>query len=140
LEHAPTPVAQLSPEQFEAELNQALQEEESLKNELRAIERERIKLREEKAQLSAEREELDVLEQRYWRDFNDFQLQLSSYESERDAVQRSIERYTEQLNTLRSTNVLNDVFNIFHHKGIGTINGLRLGRLPSVQVCVLGSV
>lgn len=45
--------------------------------------------------------------------------------------------YTSALNTLeklQKTNVYADAFNIGHDGGLATINGLRFGRLPAVQV------
>eukprot|EP00698_Gefionella_okellyi_P010923 TRINITY_DN2861_c0_g5_i1.p1 TRINITY_DN2861_c0_g5~~TRINITY_DN2861_c0_g5_i1.p1 ORF type:complete len:407 (-),score=84.73 TRINITY_DN2861_c0_g5_i1:49-1092(-) len=133
LEAEPMPPA-MDLAEYTATLEAANAEEEALKQELRSIEKERVDLRQQRAALLAERDELDRKEQSYWRDFNDFQLQLHTYESERDAVQRSIERYTEQLNMLRATNVLNDTFHIWHDGPFGTINGLRLGKHPGVVV------
>lgn len=45
--------------------------------------------------------------------------------------------YTSAVNTLeklQKTNVYADAFNIGHDGGLATINGLRFGRLPAVQV------
>ena len=39
-----------------------------------------------------------------------------------------------QLDKLKKTNVFNAAFHIWHSGHFGTINGFRLGRLPSVPV------
>ena len=40
----------------------------------------------------------------------------------------------DQLNKLKKTNVFNATFHIWHSGHFGTINGFRLGRLPSIPV------
>jgi len=77
---------------------------------------------------------------RYWKDFNDYQLHLSSFGGQRTALYQQVELLTEQLNTLRSTNVFSDTFHIWADpaSAVGTINRLRLGRLPTAVVSVIG--
>lgn len=54
---------------------------------------------------------------------------------EQYAAQGSVAAHTElMLNELKATNILNHVFHIWFDGYFGTINGLRLGRLPSQPV------
>ena len=46
----------------------------------------------------------------------------------------NIEQTVRQLERLRRTNVFNDAFHIWFDGPFGTVNGFRLGRLPSVAV------
>lgn len=39
-----------------------------------------------------------------------------------------------QLEKIKNSNIYNDVFKISHDGPFGTINGLRLGKLPSIPV------
>lgn len=41
------------------------------------------------------------------------------------------------LERLKRTNIHNDAFHIWHDGPFGTINGLRLGRLPGHPVCII---
>lgn len=50
------------------------------------------------------------------------------------SVECQITYATTQLAKLRKTNVFNATFHIWHHGHFGTINKLRLGRLPSAPV------
>jgi len=50
------------------------------------------------------------------------------------SVECQITYTTTQLAKLRKTNVFNATFHIWHHGHFGTINKLRLGRLPSAPV------
>ena len=60
--------------------------------------------------------------------------QLQNYRHERDSLARQIEVASNRLEKLKKINVFNDAFYIWHDGSFGTINNLRLGRLPTVPV------
>jgi len=49
-------------------------------------------------------------------------------------VRQKIREITSHLEIMKRTNVFDDAFHIFYDGHFGTINGLCLGRLPSVKV------
>lgn len=78
--------------------------------------------------------DIDALEERMWHDVNEYQLSLQQHISDRDALLNKIDRASQQLLLLKSTNVLNDTFRIWHDGPFGTISGFRLGRTPEFPV------
>lgn len=99
-------------------------------SELFALEKEKASLDSEITKLEAESVALDAEEQSFWRSRNAFALTLSSFQNERDALNAAYDHDAQQLERLQRTNVYNDTFCISHDGHFGTINGLRLGRLP----------
>jgi len=99
-------------------------------SELVGLEKEKASLDAEIAELEAESVALDAEEQSFWRSRNAFALTLSSFQNERDALNAAYDHDAQQLERLQRTNVYNDTFCISHDGHFGTINGLRLGRLP----------
>jgi len=102
--------------------------------------RELVSLEDEKSSLDAEIAELETVslvldaeEQQFWRSRNAFALKLSEFQNQRDALNAAYDHDTQQLERLQRTNVYNDTFCIGHDGFFGTINGLRLGRLPPPQ-------
>ena len=102
-------------------------------SELLALEKEKAILDGEVAALEAEALALDDEEQTFWRSRNDHAQRLSTFQNERDAINAALEHDAQQLERLQRTNVYNDTFCIGHDGFFGTINGLRLGRLPPPQ-------
>jgi beclin 1 len=102
-------------------------------SELLALEREKAALETELADLEAESLALDDEEQSFWRSRNAFALKLSAFQNDRDALNAAYDHDARQLERLQRTNVYNDTFCIGHDGFFGTINGLRLGRLPAPQ-------
>ncbi|KAL8858031.1 MAG: hypothetical protein Q9178_005492 [Gyalolechia marmorata] len=102
-------------------------------SDLLALEKEKAALDAEIASLEAESLALDAEEQDFWRSRNAFALTLAEFQSERDALTAAYEHDAQQLERLQRTNVYNDCFCISHDGHFGTINGLRLGRLPPPQ-------
>lgn len=100
-------------------------------SELLALEKEKAALHDEVATLEAESLALDEEEQAFWRSRNAFALTLSSFQNDRDALNAAYDHDAQQLERLELTNVYNDTFCIYHDGAFATINGLRLGRLPS---------
>ena len=95
-----------------------------------ALEKDKVVLEEEIADLDVESWKQDSSEEAFWRSRNAFDMKLKSLTDSRDALHASYDRDAEQLERLQRTNVYNDTFCIGHDGNFGTINGLRLGRLP----------
>lgn len=121
-------------EQIDAELRLLAEEEERLKRELAAADAEE---RELKLELEAERQqsqELDSAGEEFWQTVAKYQVELSDHEEEMAATTFAVRYATTELQRLKRTNVLNDVFHISHEGSFGTINRFRIGRLPEVNV------
>ncbi len=65
---------------------------------------------------------------------NDFENQSFQVQQQVASLDCQTEAMKAHLETLRKTNVYNDSFRIVHDGSLGTINGLRLGRLPHQPV------
>ncbi|KAK3719054.1 Vacuolar protein sorting-associated protein atg6 [Vermiconidia calcicola] len=112
------------------DLEDAQRREKQALEELEALEAEKAKMEDEIAALDAEAEDLDEEEERFWRERNAFTAELNAFQQERDSLQTQLAHDTRLLESLQRTNVYNDTFVIGHDGLFGTINGLRLGRLP----------
>ncbi|KAH7888689.1 APG6-domain-containing protein [Phlebopus sp. FC_14] len=128
-------------ESQEMSRDEAEQKIERLKNEecaaveqLRSADRERGQLDEELKALELEEKALEEEEAEFWRSYNDHQLttahQAALLASLRAAYAADYATYEK----LERTNVYNDAFCIGHDGVFGTINGLRLGRVPGIPV------
>ena len=104
--------------------------EEKAYAELLAFEAEKANLEDDLVDLEEESRALDHEEDLFWRSRNSFALTLASFQDTRDALNASYDYDTQHLERLQRTNVYNDTFCIGHDGDFGTINGLRLGRLP----------
>ena len=92
-----------------------------------------------KGELIAAQEELqrlDVEELKYWSELNDLEMDLLNHQEELANVHQQYDYANAQLEKLNKSNALTDTFKIWHEGPFGTINGLRLGRLPSQHVLV----
>ncbi|KAI4206598.1 MAG: hypothetical protein LQ346_000988 [Caloplaca aetnensis] len=127
---SPTP-AQL--QKAQSSLSSARAAEAKAFSSLLSLEKEKADLDAEIATLEAESLALDAEEQDFWRSRNAFALTLSEFQNEKDALDAAYEHDAQQLERLQRTNVYNDCFCISHDGHFGTINGLRLGRLPPPQ-------
>eukprot|EP00795_Rhopilema_esculentum_P013698 gene13698-4608_t len=125
-------------EEDEKELDQELARlrigEEKLLKELEAVENEREKIRIENEKLDKAEQNLKTEEDKYWRDYCLHKKALSEFQDEQMSVSNQLQYAQSQLDKLRKTNVFNSTFHIWHKGHFGTINGFRLGRLPSVPV------
>lgn len=77
---------------------------------------------------------LDEQEEKHWLAYNEYQRTLFEFLDFQCGVETQYDHAREQLDRLKKTNVLNDAFHIWHDGHFGTINGLRLGRLPAQPV------
>ncbi|KZP05517.1 APG6-domain-containing protein [Athelia psychrophila] len=101
---------------------------------LKEAEREREKLDEELRALEAEERALEEEEANFWRAHNTHLLAATAQSSALASLQAAHAADAATLERLERTNVYNDAFCIGHDGVFGTINGLRLGRVPSVPV------
>ena len=118
----------------EAARVKAKEQEEKAFQELLALEAEKAEIDAEIAELEEESRALDVEEAAFWASRNAFSQKLLDFQSARDALEVKYEHDLQQLERLSRTNVYNDTFCIGHDGFFGTINGLRLGRLPNHNV------
>lgn len=116
------------------DLEDAQQREKRALEELEALEAEKAQMEDEIAALDAEAEQLDEEEEKFWRERNAFTAELTAFQEERDSLQTQLAHDTKVLESLQRTNVYNDTFVIGHDGLFGTINGLRLGKLPDHPV------
>ncbi|KAF9105549.1 autophagy protein 6 [Mortierella sp. GBA35] len=121
-------------EALEAEIKQIQLDESTSIKALRDIEEQQRAVREEIALLEQESLELDREEEQYWQECNEFQQALQTFHNERDSVNLKYDYDSRQLEKLHKTNVYNDTFCISHDGNFATINGFRLGRLPTQPV------
>jgi beclin 1 len=101
---------------------------------LEKLEAEKAELDAQLAALDAEARDLDKTESEFWKNRNAFSSSLSEFQNERDALTTKHAHDTQILTQLQRRSVYNDTFNITHDNHFATINGLRLGRLPSPYV------
>ncbi|ORY40001.1 APG6-domain-containing protein [Rhizoclosmatium globosum] len=115
-------------------LEEAQKQEQEAIAEYEQLEREAAKVRADLEAAQQEMKELDELEAQYWQDVNKLQQESREIEMERDSYLLKHATAVRQLERLEKTNVYNDAFRIWHDGPFGTINGFRLGRLPSQPV------
>lgn len=73
---------------------------------------------------------------RFWRSYNDHLLAAEQQSSQLASLRAAYAAGLMTLEKLERTNVYNDAFCIGHDGVFGTINGLRLGRVPGVPVSI----
>lgn len=71
---------------------------------------------------------------RFWRSHNDQLLAVEQQNAQLATLRAAYAADAATLERLEKTNVYNDAFCIGHDGVFGTINGLRLGRVPGVPV------
>eukprot|EP00877_Chromochloris_zofingiensis_P002894 jgi/Chrzof1/12605/Cz07g00210.t1 len=128
------PAQTLIEEDFEQEMSQIAADTDAMRQRTAALEAELAAVARDTAALEAVAADMDAKEERYWHEFNEYQLALTAHVKERDALLNRIDRGNQRLQLLKSTNVLNDAFRIWHDGAFGTISGFRLGRTPEVHV------
>ncbi|KAJ7218104.1 autophagy protein Apg6-domain-containing protein, partial [Mycena pura] len=117
------------------QLKVAEQERVQLEDELRALEEEEKALAEEEAR-QAVRFVFSIVftDYRFWHAHNNHLLSSEHFSSQLATIRAAYAADSATLEKLERTNVYNDAFCIGHDGVFGTINGLRLGRVPGVPV------
>jgi beclin 1 len=118
----------------ESELTEALETEKAAFEELKMLEEEKRGLEAEIAELEEQSRALEVEEEAFWASRNSFDETLHELSADLSSLQQKHLHDQQQLQRLQRTNVYNDTFCIGHDGYFGTINGLRLGRLPNQHV------
>jgi beclin 1 len=118
----------------EAALQKAQKAEAAGIAKLEQYEAEKADLDVQLAALEAESRQLIQEEDDFWESRNAFSSTLAGFQNERDALTTKHARDQQVLTQLQRRSVYNDTFNITHDNHFATINGLRLGRLPSPYV------
>lgn len=121
------------------QLREAEREREQLAEELRALEIEEKALEEEEEEcviilLSRAYAQNDPFFFRFWRSYNAHLLSSAEQSSQLASLRATYAADSGTLERLERTNVYNDAFCIGHDGVFGTINNLRLGRVPGVPV------
>ncbi|KAI0315700.1 APG6-domain-containing protein [Amylostereum chailletii] len=125
---------QISKEEAEKRIVQLAEEERVAMGRLREAEREREQLSEDMHALELEELSLEEEEEEFWRSHNAQLLKCSEQSSQLAALRAAYAADSATLDRLERTNVYNDAFCIGHDGVFGTINNLRLGRVPGVPV------
>ncbi len=118
----------------EKQLVEAQKKEEAALEELKTLEAEKRELEAEIAELEEQSQVLEVEEEEFWASRNSFDETLYELSADLSSLQQKHQHDQQQLQRLQRTNVYNDTFCIGHDGYFGTINGLRLGRLPNQHV------
>jgi len=118
------------------QLKQSEREREQLDEELKALESEEQALESEEAELVMTLSLLCSFKfcSRFWRAHNDQLLVGDQQAAQLATLRAAYVADSATLEKLERTNVYNDAFCIGHDGVFGTINGLRLGRVPGVPV------
>ncbi|KAG2153700.1 APG6-domain-containing protein [Suillus bovinus] len=124
----------LSRQDAEKKIERLKSEERAAIEQLRLADREREQLDEELKLLETEEKVLEEEEAEFWRSHNEHLLVLAEQASRLASLRAAYAADYATLEKLERTNVYNDAFCIGHDGVFGTINGLRLGRVPGVPV------
>ncbi|KAI6040301.1 APG6-domain-containing protein [Pisolithus marmoratus] len=109
-------------------------EERAILDQLKFVEREREQLDDELRALELEERILNEEEAEFWHLRNDQQLASANQTSFLVSLRAAYAADYATYEKLERTNVYNDAFCIGHDGVFGTINGLRLGRVPGAPV------
>lgn len=114
------------------EIEQLHIDEKNAKEELSDAERKRLAVEEELLAIAEEEKTLELEEERFWAQYSAHSLTLNKLQEQEASLSMAVQHDSALLARLQHANVYNDAFCIGHDGGIATINGLRLGRLPSI--------
>ncbi len=118
----------------EKSLKETMDKEKAAFEELKELEAEKRELENEIAELEGQSQALELEEQKFWAERNAFDDEMHDLTTTLSSLQQKHQHDQQQLQALQRTNVYNDTFCIGHDGYFGTINGLRLGRLPNQNV------
>ncbi|KAJ7901786.1 autophagy protein Apg6-domain-containing protein [Mycena olivaceomarginata] len=124
----------MSKEEAEKKIEKLKLDERLAIEQLKVAEQERVQLDEELRALEEEEKALEQEEARFWHAHNDQLLSSEQLGSQLATIRSAYAADSATLEKLERTNVYNDAFCIGHDGVFGTINGLRLGRVPGVPV------
>lgn len=125
---------EMNRDEVEHRIERLKSDEGAILDQLKFVERERDQLDEELRALELEERTLLEEEAEFWRSRNDQQLASANQTSLLVSLRAAYAADYATYEKLERTNVYNDAFCIGHDGVFGTINGLRLGRVPGVPV------
>ncbi|KAJ3202899.1 autophagy protein 6, partial [Clydaea vesicula] len=108
--------------------------EENALNILNELDKEREQVEMELSSVLLEIQELEAAEMEHFQQLNKLELEISEEFEEKQWLKFKNYFNSRRLEELEKTNVYNDSFRIWYDGPFGTINGLRLGRLPTENV------
>ncbi|THH02062.1 hypothetical protein EW026_g701 [Hermanssonia centrifuga] len=120
--------------EVDTKIEKLKEEERFAIEQLKAAEKERTQLEDELRALELQENALEEEEAEFWRVHNAHLLKSAEQTSQLAALRAAYAADSAVLDKLERTNVYNDAFCIGHDGVFGTINGLRLGRVPGVPV------
>lgn len=103
-------------------------------NQIKMAEEENLRMLVNFEALDRDEKEFEDIQGLFWHMFRELDLQIAEAVQKRNAVYAKEKYFREEKEVLKSTNVLDDCFYIHYDGHFGTINGFRLGRLPSTPV------
>jgi len=124
-------------EEFATEIKEFKAAEWELRAIVEAANREHAELEREKASIDNQVVELDELEMRYWHDFNQYKMDLHTFEDDRQSLHRRIQIAEKEAEKLRQAGILEDCFKIHPPHGqchFATICGFRMGTTAAERV------
>jgi len=121
-------------ETLEKELSCLQLEEEQLKAELKELQAKQEEVLKEIEEEKEEKKRVDKEEERYWKMLSVHRHQQFQALDEQISLDCQLQFARANLDRLKQTNAFNATFHLWHVGHFGTINGLRMGRLPSVPV------
>ncbi|KAJ6609875.1 beclin 1 protein [Mycena sp. CBHHK59/15] len=124
----------ISKEEAEKKIEKLKLDERLAIEQLKVAEQERVQLDDELRALELEEKKLELDEAQFWHAHNDHLLSSEQLASQLATIRSAYASDSATLEKLERTNVYNDAFCIGHDGVFGTINGLRLGRVPGVPV------
>jgi len=124
----------MSKEEAEKKIDKLKLDERLSVEQLKVAEQERVQLEDELRALEEEEKTLEEEEARFWHAHNNHLLSSEHFSSQLATIRAAYAADSATLEKLERTNVYNDAFCIGHDGVFGTINGLRLGRVPGVPV------
>ncbi|XP_006460757.1 hypothetical protein AGABI2DRAFT_69268 [Agaricus bisporus var. bisporus H97] len=124
----------LTKEEADRRIDRLKNDEKLAIDQLKEAEREREELDEELRLLELDEKALEAEEDEFWRHHNEQLLVAEQQAAQLASLRAAYAADVVTLEKLERTNVYNDAFCIGHDGVFGTINGLRLGRVPGVPV------
>ena len=121
-------------EDLRSELEILEAEEKQLLTQLQESEKKESELLKEKENLLSEESNLQQQEQAYLLEYSNYKRQLIKLEEKQESLDNQLKNAKFHFNRLRTVNVFNATFHIWHSGPFGTINFFRLGRLPDTPV------
>ncbi|GAA5834439.1 hypothetical protein JCM3766R1_005212 [Sporobolomyces carnicolor] len=124
---------ELTREGLEKDIAKLKKAEQHAITELKAIETTKEGLEDELKALELEEAELAAEEAEFWTEHSKYVIERDVLQDRQNSLVTRLANSQKELDKLQRTNVYNDTFCIGQESTLGTINSLRLGRLPTIS-------